>query len=101
MNSQSQQSTTWKKLRAIVASVLLLLSAMPRGEVFAADSGRNDEYELHGAITKLPGTANFVGDWTVGDRSAAVPAVSARWSMVRAGVRVMRTPSRLAPPRSH
>ncbi len=76
MNSQSQQSTTWKKLRAIVASVLLLLSAMPRGEVFAADSGRNDEYELHGAITKLPGTANFVGDWTVGDKIIHVTATT-------------------------
>ena len=77
MNSQSQRAnTTWQKFKAIVASLLLALSALPSGTVFAEGSGSDDAYELHGAITKLPGTPNFVGDWTVGDKIVHVTATT-------------------------
>ncbi|MBL8204029.1 MAG: hypothetical protein JNM09_07350 [Blastocatellia bacterium] len=77
MNSQSQRAnTTWQKFKVIVASLLLVLSAVPSGTVFAEDSSSDDAYEVHGAITKLPGTANFVGDWTVGDKIVHVAATT-------------------------
>ena len=77
MNSQLQQSnTTWQKCKAIVASLLLLMSAVPNGTVYAEDSSSNDAYEIHGTITKLPGTANFVGDWTVSDKIVHVSATT-------------------------
>ncbi|HEX4947799.1 MAG TPA: DUF5666 domain-containing protein [Blastocatellia bacterium] len=75
MNLQSQRSSL-QKLKALVASLLLALSAFPSGSVVAADSGSNDAFELHGAITKLPGTANFVGDWAVGDKVVHVAATT-------------------------
>lgn len=48
----------------------------PAGQVYAAGSGNDGSYELHGAISVLPSAANFVGDWTVAGKTIHVTATT-------------------------
>ena len=66
MKSQTRTNNSWQSMKAIIATILLTFGMFP-GTLLAQSSGQN-EVELHGAISKLPGTANFQGDWTVGGK---------------------------------
>jgi primosomal replication protein N len=58
---------------ALVPLLLITLAWFPNRIVRADDE---DEFEFTGAISALPNTANFVGDWMVGSRTVHVTSMT-------------------------
>lgn len=77
-NSKTLQiNHTWQAFRSGLAVLILLLGMVPsRLALGLTDSGKNDGFELNGAITVLPSAAAFIGDWTVAGKIVHVTATT-------------------------
>lgn len=99
MNTQVRRiNSQWQQLKTFFAILLLVTGMLPALPASAEDSSSNDGFEFHGTISKLPGTANFVGDWTVGGKTihvATTTVINQEHSAVAVGayVEVKGTPN--------
>ncbi|MDX2034354.1 MAG: DUF5666 domain-containing protein [Blastocatellia bacterium] len=65
------------KIRAASACILMVLAMIAGFWSAQAERASNDGvYELNGAITALPATAGFIGNWTVGGKTVRVTSAT-------------------------